>query len=174
MAGYRTIFIFLTTTLILFSQCRRDDDFLFSGQFESRFVIPSGLNTVLTHYIILENVYTDFSRLSNNVGLNIEDVKSIQASYGRMLTLQGGQDLDFIQDISITLISKKDPNIKREMYYSEFVPFVVDEEIKMQSGTAELKEILTEDYVDIEIRLNIRNFVPNAIEAKLDMSYIVF
>jgi hypothetical protein len=91
-----------------------------------------------------------------------------------MLTLQGGQDLDFIQDISITVISRKDRKLKKEMYYSEFVPFVVDEEIKMQSGTAELKEILSEDYIDIEIRLTIRNFVPNAIEATLDMSYIVF
>lgn len=174
MTGFRRLFIFLTTTLLLFSQCEKEDNFIFRGQFESRFVIPGGLNTLLTHYIILENVYTDFSRLSNNAGLNVEDIKSIQASYGRMLTLQGGQDLDFIQDISITAISRKDRKLKKEMYYSEFVPFVVDEEIKMQSGTAELKEILSEDYINIEIRLNIRNFVPNTIEATLDMSYIVF
>ncbi|MBK8621910.1 MAG: hypothetical protein IPN79_09135 [Saprospiraceae bacterium] len=174
MSGLHRVIIIATATLLLFSQCRKEDNFIFKGQFESRFVIPSGLNTVLTHYIILENVYTDFSRLSNNIGMNVEDIKSIQASYGRMLTLQGGQDLDFIQDISITAISRKDRKLKKEMYYSEFVPFVVDEEIKMQSGTAELKEILSEDYIDIEIRLTIRNFVPNAIEATLDMSYIVF
>ena len=60
------------------------------------------------------------------------------------------------------------------MYYSEFVPFTVDNEIRLQSGSLELKEILKDDYVDIEIRMNLRNFVPNTIKTRLNMSYIVF
>ena len=55
-----------------------------------------------------------------------------------------------------------------------FVPFTVDNEIRLQSGSLELKEILKDDYVDIEIRMNLRNFVPNTIKTRLNMSYIVF
>lgn len=166
--------VFIGLVLILFLQCKKDDDFLYSGQFDTRFVIPSGLSTVLTHYITLQNVYTDVHRRANNAGLDIEKIKSIKTSYGRMLSTLPGDDLDFIQDISVTLISRTNSALKTEMYYSEFVPFNVDNEIRLQSGAAELKQILKDDFVDIEIRLNLRGFVPNSIEVLLDMSYVVY
>lgn len=164
----------LTLALIgaLFTGCNKSDGFLFGGNFETRFLIPSGLNTVLTHYIVIPNVYTDFNRVANNAGFDAQGIKSIQASFGKMRTFFSSDDLDFLQDISVVIISRKNPALKKEMYYSEFVPFNVDNEIKLQSGSAELAEILKEDYIDIEIRMNIRGFVPNAIEAVLDISYI--
>jgi hypothetical protein len=161
-------------TIILFLQCKKDDNYLYEGRFETDFVIPAGLSTILTHYITVRNIYTDATRNASNAGLDVDDLKSVQASFGRMFTQESGNDLDFIQEISVTLISRTNPNLKMEMYYSEFVPFTVDNEIKLQSGASELKEILKDDYVDVEIRMNIRNFVPNTVNVRLDMSYIVF
>lgn len=158
--------------LFAFGSCRKTDEFLFGGNFETRFLIPSGLNTVLTHYITIPNVYTDFKRLAKNAGYDEQGIKSIQASFGKMRTVFTSDDLDFLQDISVVIFSRKNPALKKEMYYSEFVPFNVDNEIKLQSGSAELAEILKEDYIDIEIRINIRGFVPNAVEVILDMSFI--
>jgi len=154
--------------------CGKDEEVIYEAKFEQRFVIPSGLNTVLTHYITIQNVYTDCIRRTQNAGLAIEDIKKIQASFGKLRTYLSNQDLDFIQDISIVVVSRTDPAKKVEMYYSEFVPFTVDEEIKLQSGAAELKEIIKEDYIDLEVRLNIRGFVPNAVEVVLDASYVVY
>lgn len=167
----RSILI-LAFLVSVFGGCKKTDEFLFGGNFETRFLIPSGLNTVLTHYITIPNVYTDFNRVATNAGYDAESIKSIQASYGKMRTVFSSDDLDFIQDISVIVISRENPSLRKEMYYSEFVPFNVNNEIKLQSGSAELAEILKEDFIDIEIRMNIRGFVPNAIEAILDMSFI--
>ncbi|MBK6362036.1 MAG: hypothetical protein IPL63_06555 [Saprospiraceae bacterium] len=165
--------VFLVFTMVLFLQCKKEDNYLYEGRFETDFVIPAGLSTILTHYITIRNVYTDASRNATNNGQDVQNLKSVQASFGRMFTLEAGNDLDFIQELSVTLISRTNPNLKIEMYYSEFVPFTVDNEIRLQSGSLELKEILKDDYVDIEIRMNLRNFVPNTIKTRLNMSYIV-
>lgn len=170
----RTIFLLGFSGLISLSGCRKNDNILLDGNFDTRFVIPSGLNTVLTHYITIENVYTDFSRKATSLGISLEDIKKIQASYGKIRAISANHDLDFIQDISVVIISRINPERKVEMYYSEFVPFQVDQEIKLQSGASELKEILDEDFIDIEIRMNIRGFVPNAIEAVLESSYVAY
>ncbi|MFZ1705548.1 MAG: hypothetical protein WAT79_14460 [Saprospiraceae bacterium] len=172
MYSFKKLLLFLFF-ITLFFQCKKEDNYIFGGKFETAFYIPSGLSTVLTHYITVKNVYTDLGRQTTNAGLTLEDIKSIQASYGKMISISNTNDLDFIQNISVTLVSRSNPNLKKEMYYSDFVPYNVDSEIKLQSGAIELKEILKDDFIDIEIRLNIRDFVPNAIEAKLDMSYIV-
>lgn len=166
--------MFFAAIIITAFRCNKDEDIIYEAKFEQRFVIPSGLNTVLTHYIKIQNVYTDCLRKSSEAGIAVEDIKKIQASYGKLRTLLPNQDLDFLQDISIMVVSRTNSANKLEMYYSEFVPFSVDNEIRLQSGAAELKEIISEDYIDLELRLNIRGFVPNAIEVVLDASYIVY
>lgn len=168
------IFILSTCGLFSLSGCRKNDNIILDGSFDTRFVIPSGLNTVLTHYITIQNVYTDFTRKASSAGIALEEVKKMQASYGKIRAVSANHDLDFIQDISVVIISRINPERKVEMYYSEFVPFQVDQEIKLQSGSSELKDILDEDFIDIEIRMNIRGFVPNAIEAVLESSYVAY
>jgi hypothetical protein len=71
-------------------------------------------------------------------------------------------------------VSKKDPTVKREMFYLDFVPFYTRREIRLLSSTTELKDVLKEDVIDLEVRLLFRSFVPNALRVKLNLGYTVF
>lgn len=59
------------------------------------------------------------------------------------------------------------------MYYLDFVPLTTGLELRMLSSTTALKEIIQEETMDIEIRMNVRNFTNTAIRATFEFGYAV-
>ena len=82
-------------------------------------------------------------------------------------------DFDFVERISVYAISQKDPTLKREMYYLDIVPLTTGTQLRMLSSTTELKKILSEELIDIEVRLNLRKFTTTLIRARLSFGYAV-
>lgn len=60
------------------------------------------------------------------------------------------------------------------MYYLDFVPLTTGTQLKMLSSTTQLKDILSEEFIDLEVRLNLRNFTTSNIRAQIEFGYAVF
>jgi hypothetical protein len=153
--------------------CVKDTPVLFDVRLNTRIDIPAGLGTLETHYFTIRNVPTFFAQSANNVSVDPKEVSSIQSAKGLIMSTFSSEDLSFIDRISIYVISKTDPTKKREMYYLDFVPFNTNEEIRMLSATSELKDILSDETVDLEVRLNLREFNPRSISCTIDFGYSV-
>ncbi len=167
--------IFVLTLIFLASlSCTKDKPILFVGNFDADLEIPAGLNTVETHYFILRNIPVYFIQNALLAGIDTSKISNISAGRGSINHILGTQDLDFINTVSIYAVSKNDPTVKREMFYLDFVPFATRREIRLLSSTTELKDILKEDVIDLEVRLLFRSFVPNTLRVKLNLGYTVF
>jgi hypothetical protein len=71
-------------------------------------------------------------------------------------------------------LSQKEQGLSREMFYRENIPFSHDGELQLLSSISNLTDILSDPFVDIEIRIRLRNIVPTDIRNKLIFSYAVF
>jgi hypothetical protein len=160
-------------SLILVS-CDKETVVRYEVSTDAEFEIPIGLNTIETHYFILRNVPTYYLLNASNRGIDTSSIKNVLASKGLLRAKFLDADLDFIGRVSVYAVSKKDPAKKREMYYLDQVPLSTGTQLKMLSSSTELKDILKEELIDLEVRLNFRNFPPSNIRTKIDFGYAVF
>lgn len=147
----------------------------FEGRIDASFTIPSGLNTVETHYFVIRNVATNFRSLAASRNIDPEEIQCIVASRGLIRSAFNDFSYDFIERIQVYAITQNEPVKKREMYFLDFVPLNTGPVLRMSSSTTELKEILLEnDVIDLEVRLVLRSFSPGNIVTRLDCGFAVF
>ena len=170
---FRNVFIsLLLGTLIL--SCEKEAVIRYEGRMQAEFTIPLGLNTIETHYFTIQNVPTFFIQNANNFKVDTASIQNIQASKGLLRATFNDAEFDFIERVSVYAVSTSDPSLKREMYYLDFSPINTGKELKMLSSTTNIKDIMTEENINIEIRLNFRRFPPGNIRTKIEFGYAVF
>ncbi|MBK8624583.1 MAG: hypothetical protein IPN86_03075 [Saprospiraceae bacterium] len=166
--------LFTSIFLIIFmSSCEKEEPIKFEGRMDAEFVIPLGINTVETHYITVRDIPTFFLQNAENFKLDTSNIRNIQASKGSLKAKFNDAEFDFIERISVWAVSRSNPNLKREMYYLDFNPLDTREELRMLSSTSQLYEIIREQSIDLEIRLNLRRFPTSNIKTIIDFGYAV-
>lgn len=172
-----TVYKFLFFTLLLttfFSSCEKETVIRYEGRMEAEFTIPLGLNTIETHYFTIENVPTFYMQNANNFNVDTSGIQNVQSSKGLLRATFNDAEYDFIERVSVYAVSIKDPSLKREMYYLDFSPVNTGRELKMLSSTTNIKDILKEENINLEVRLNFRRFPPGNIRTKIEFGYAVF
>ena len=165
--------IFVVLSFILLS-CGSDRQELFIINNEIEFFVPGGLNTIETHVFVIRNVPSFYrSNLSVN-GASDEQITSISPTRARLQGTFGVIDYDFIDEISVRAVSKTDPGLNREMYFQDRIPFNHSGDLELFSSISELKEILSEEIFDMEVRIRFRQSSPLQLQNKLIFSYAVF
>lgn len=167
------LILYILSVLFLFS-CEKESVIRYEVALDAEFDIPLGLNTIETHYFIVKNVPTFYKQSASNRGLDTLGILNVLATRGLIRAKFQDRDFDFVDRVSVYAVSRKDPSQKREMYYIDFVPITTGNQLRMLSSTTELKKIMSEEFIDLEIRLNFRNFNTAAIRARIEFGYAVF
>lgn len=154
--------------------CEKERIPLYEVNMDADFDIQSGLNTFATHVFIIRNVPTNYKISADNRGVDTSGITNIQSARGLMRAKFGSADYDFISRVSVYARSRMDTTLRREMYYLDFVPLETNEELRMLSSTSELKEILKEEFIDVEVRLNFRAFTGPTLPTRMVFGYAVF
>ena len=168
------IFVYFFLVILLFTSCEKETVVRYEVPLVAEFDLPTGLNTVETHYFIIRNVPTFYGQNAALKGVDTSTIINVFASRGLIQSKFQDVDFDFISRISIYAVSKKDSNKKREMYYMDFVPLTADTQLRMLSSTTQLKDILKDEFIDLEVRINLRSFTTSNIRAKIEFGYAVF
>ncbi len=168
---FRVLSFFLLVSIFA---CEKERLPLYEVNMDADFVIPSGLNTIATHVFLIRDVPTNYKFSADTRNIDTSSITNIQSARGLMRAKFSSVDYDFISRVSVYAVSRKDPTLRREMYYLDFVPLETNEELKMLSSTSELKEILKEEFIDVEVRLNFRAFTGPALPTRLVFGYAVF
>ena len=168
------IFSVLVLGIISLTSCGSDRQELFIIDNEIEFFIPGALNTIETHVFIIRNVPSFYrANLSAN-GASDEQVVSITATRARLTGSFGIVDYDFIDEISVRALSRTDPGLNREMYFQDRIPFNQSGDLELFSSISELKDILSQEVFDMEVRIRLRQSTPLQLQNKLIFSYAVF
>lgn len=168
------ILIILCLGVFGLNSCGKGKQELFEVDNEIEFVLPGGLNTIETHVFVIRDVPTFFDESLQAYGYRKEDISLIGSGRGLLTGSFQNIDYDFIGEISIRALSQKEIGLSREMFYRENIPFSHDGELQLLSSISNLTDILSDPFMDIEIRIRLRNIVPADIRNKLIFSYAVF
>jgi len=158
----------------LFLACSPDRTPIFDFNIEADFTMPSGLFTNETHYFPIRNVPTFYGQNLANNGLTSENVTSIVANRASIRARFIDLDMSFIRRVSIIGYPSGNPDEQREFFYMEFVDLNEDGVLDLFSSIAELKDIISSEFIDLEVILNLRTISPTVIESRLNFSLSVF
>lgn len=160
-----TLFSILVSLILI--SCGADDPVLFTMDMEVDFEIPAGLNTIEKHFFEVKNVPTR----SNLYGSNLQNVSRIHAHdaiLGGRITVA---DFGIVDRVSVWMISRQDPTLRREIFFQEFVDFDHRGELPLFSSISEVQDIIRDDFVDLEIQLIFRSFTPQLLDSRLRMNF---
>jgi len=160
--------LLLTLTLV---GCNKIPDPQFSFPMEVAFDIPAGLNTVETHYFLLPNTPTFLGLSLSGNGFTDDDVTSMKSQNARFFEFSGSADLDFINSIVINAYTDDD-NI--ELFYHENIQFGSKDDVQLLASIPELRDFLSQEFVNLEVGIRFRNFPPANFRAKVDMIFSVY
>lgn len=166
--------VILFLALMCMVSCEKDTPVRYEVALSADFDIPSGLNTVETHYFIVRNIPVFYKFNADRNSVDTSTITNVLASRGLMRSLFSDADYNFISRVQVYAVSRKDPTLKREMYYLDFVPNSTGRELKMLSSTTQLKEILSEEIIDMEVRLNFRAITTSLLSTRIEFGYAVF
>ncbi|HMP30399.1 MAG TPA: hypothetical protein PKD85_12415 [Saprospiraceae bacterium] len=149
----------------------RDDEYV-EAKLTAVFDVPANLNPIETHYIIVRDVKALYTQTLATRGLEQKDIARVLAHRCRMYGRFGGTNLSIFSNISIRALSKDGNNRRSEMFYLDEIPFNGRSELQLLSSISELKPTMEVETFDLEIRLQIRGFVPTSIPLQIDFSYL--
>ena len=158
--------------LMLFSACGDKETPLFKMNFETEFTIQAGLNTIETHYIIIQDVPSLIESYKSTFNVSDDEISSILPSRADMTQIFSNHPYDYIDKISFWAVSNVDPTLRKEMFYMDFVPLNQGDELQMISSISNLKEIMFEGSFDLEVKLNFRSFPVNQTDNMITFSLV--
>lgn len=158
---------------LFFLSCNKDGDLVYDFRLQSLVDVPTGLNTLETHYFILRDIPTFYAANLAARGISEEAVTRVNASRGTFTARFNRYNLAFIRLVTVKALSKRPGGKQVEMFYMEDVPFNEDEELQMLSSLGDLEEIMAEESMDLEIRLQFRASPPPGLTLQLDYGYLV-
>lgn len=153
--------------LIGFMGCGNNDPVLFEMEMEVDFEIPAGLNTIQKHIFEVKNVPTRISLY----GTNLQSVSRIHAHDATLGGRIGVANFGIVDDISVWMISRTDPTLRREIFYQNFIDFDHNGPLNLFSSISEVQDIIIDDFVDLEIQLFFRTFTPQNLDSRLSMNF---
>lgn len=160
--------IFLVTS----SGCIKTDEEFAERRLTAVFEVPANLNPVETHYIYVRNIPALYKQTLDTRGWSSENINRVSPSRAKIYGRFGSTNLSVFSSISVRLVSRDGKNTKSEMYFQEEIPIVARTELDLRPTLSDLKPIITQETFDMEIRLQIRGFVPVSLPLQLDFNYV--
>lgn len=171
MRSFFFLLMVLGTGSIFFSACGSGGDPLFEMPIEAQFDIPAGLDNFQTHYFIIRRVPT----FAQRYGISERDgVERINAGRGLLAAQFNAVDWGSVREISIHISGSNDLENGKEVFFQDRIDFSGVEELRLFSSLSEVKDILLQDFVDIEVRLNFRRITIQEIDARLNLNFVAY
>ena len=168
---YYALFLFVLASVV-FNSCANTPEPLFTMRMEADIVIPAGLNSFDTHYIYVRDVPT---RINNYItgSFDRDGIEQVYPDQAVLSSLFVSIDWAIIREISIRAISSSDPTINEEIFYHNRITNSSVKELPLLSSLPNVKDILLQDRVTLEVRLNLKSSTPAEIESRLTMNFAV-
>ena len=159
--------------------CSDSNSSLFQVQNSVDFSVLAGKNTIETHYYVRYNVPTQWRNFFDISGFSENSVGDIVSNRA---TISGIFDvnLDFVNSVSIFAYPNdisaynNDMLVGKEIFFMDFVQIGAKTSIELFGNITPINEIITEDEMIIEIRLEYRQFSPSTLDLRLNMDFSVF
>ncbi len=163
---------FLVLSLLGNWSCSSGSEPLFTMTMEVDFTIPPGLNNFDTHYFVLRGIptfYRNYVNSNNEVAIG-----QINASRALMRARFETADWGIFQEVAVDVGLSDAAEGFKEVFYQDVIRFSGVEELRLFSSLSEVKDILSQELVTIQVRLNLRRITSREINTRLTMNFVAY
>jgi len=164
--------------ILLFMACGDNQQSLLDVKNQTDFQLAAGQGVIATHYYTNFDVPTLWASHFGSSGLELNGLGDIIANRATLESLFG-EDINFIERVSVHAYPN-DPIAYQngqltgtEIFFRDFTEIRSKTEIQLFGNLTVLNDIITEDRMIIELRLNYRSITPTNIGIRLNMEFSV-
>ena len=171
---YTLGFLLMMIATLTISSCSNNADPRFLVDVERDFNVEQTLSPIVTHFFELKNVPTNLQQSLDIYGLSRENIAMISPADAVLTTASGLMDWSLVNSVEIYAISRVDPSKRERIYFINSRDPGNNNDLRLFNTFAELSEIMTEETIDLEIRLRTIASVAGNFRARLLFNYAVF
>lgn len=168
----KKIFLVAISCLFLFSDCKKDNEFLFEMKYLHDFTISAGLNPFSgTHIFERNNIPSNSIDIFAQNDRTAEDLAEINPGIAILRGLFTSPDNGYIQEISIKMYPMSDPSFEKEIFYHNQIPENSSGDMPLIGTLVNARDFLVEEEFGIRVELRLRDFSPESVDMRLDFSF---
>lgn len=171
-----TRYILVLMAALTLSCEKNDDDILFIIPFPNLdFTIQAGLNPLDTWYFNIDNVPTNAVSLLSGNGIDTAAIQSLVPHVGRLTSVFGDADYQFVYEIAIYLCEagNQSPKCGKEIFYRFPLPNNPGAFVDLIPNPAEVKDLILRDKVNVQVMLRFVTPPPQFVDSRVDLEFAV-
>ena len=171
---YIIYIIFLFTLPVLFESCSRNADPVFLVNLQRDFNVEPTLSPIVTHFFELKNVPTNFQSNLDAFGLPQESVSLVSPADATLTTASGFANWSLVTWVEIYAVSRIDPTNRLRIFFINQRDPGNDNEVRLFNTFADLSDLMSQETIDLEVRIRTIAPIPGNFRARLLFNYAVF
>jgi hypothetical protein len=171
-SGLLSYSFYVSIIILTGTGCIKTDEEFAERKLTAVFEVPANLNPVETHYVYVRNIPSLYKQTLETRGWSTGRIKRISPSRARLYGRFGSTNVSIFSSVSVRIVSRDGKNTKSEMYFQEEIPVVARTELDLRPTLSDLMPIISQENFDLEIRLQIRGFIPVSLPLQLDFNYV--
>ena len=157
---------------VLFSTCKKDQDFLFTMDYDLEFTIQPGLNPFGGIYgYKIKNIPSNYSSYLTTNGLTDADVLRIAPAGAKVSALLSGSGYGFIRNATVFLASPTDTAFFKPVFERFQVPENTGLQLEMIGTLVDAGDLLREETFEVWFEMELRDFSPELITSRLELEF---
>ncbi len=169
-----SLLLLAITSILLFSTCRGDDNYLFTMDYDLEFNIQPGLSPFGgIHGIIIDDIPSRINTYLAANGISEDQITKITSGSARISAQFSGSGYGFIERVEIYIATPDDPANRRLAFERLAVPQNTGQQLELIGSLIDSKEYLIEDLFDINFEIRLRTNSPELINTRLQMEFRV-
>ena len=168
--NFSRILIIIISLGFFFDSCVKDLNVLFDFESEADFIISPGLNTFETFYFPIKGVATNIGNFSGGIDTSL--IETIFSSRASITAGIGDFDWSRVQEVAVYAISIRNPQLREEIFYQNQISFNEQNELRLFSSSMNVKEIMKDDFINLEVAFRFRNITPGEIRTRIKMNFL--
>lgn len=173
-AKYSISLMLLVGVSMIMHSCSNNAEPRFFVDIERDFNVETTLNPVVTHFFELKNIDTRLDQSLDIYNLPEENITGISPSDAVLTTASGLMDWSLVNTVEIWAVSRVDPSNRVQIFFIRSRDPGNSNELKLFNTFGDLSEIMTEETIDLEVRLTTITSITGNFRARLLFNYAVF
>ncbi len=166
--------IILSIALLSIASCRNGADEAFSFTHETQFNVPSGLDNILTHIFVIENLPSTFEAAAAQNGLTADQIISVTSSTGEFIGRFESNDYSNILRVAVNLVDPTGEFDTREIYFQENIPLNHNGPLQLFGTLSDVKDLIAQPTHNLEIELTFKSPTSLTLENRFIYNFVAF
>lgn len=147
---------------------------IFSITNETEFNIPAGLDNLLTHIFVIEDLKSTLEAAATQKGLSLDDLSRVNASTAEFRGKFQQVDYSNISRVAVNMVDPAGELPKREVFYQEIININHSGPLQLFGSLSDVKSLLSNNDYNLEIELRFRAPTTMTLENRFIYNFVAF